>query len=121
METLSLVISLLFVVLFGYFLVRMVWSIGVNLVHGRRLRRKLRQQLMGMPLEQALERAGADPDLYLHERQLHEIDREMRNCAGCSTTRECQTALDTGVPAEKFEFCPNYDALFKPQAKAEAQ
>ena len=113
METLSLIISLLFVVLFGYLLVRMVWSIGTNLIHGRRLRRQLRAQLMGMPLEQALARAGANPDLYLHERQLHEIDREMRNCAGCSATQECHTALETAVPIEKFDFCPNYAALFK--------
>ena len=121
METLSLVISLLFVVLFGYFLLRMVWSIGANLIHGRQLRRRLRGQLMGMPLERALEHAGADPDMYLHERQMHQIDREIRNCAGCTATQECQSALDVGTPIEKFEFCPNYEALFKPQVKAEAQ
>jgi hypothetical protein len=113
METLSLAISLLFVVVFGYFLLRMVWSIGTNLAHGRRLRRQLRGQLMGMPLERVLEHAGADPDLYLHERQMHEINRELRNCANCTALQECQVALDANVPIEKFEFCPNYEALFK--------
>lgn len=121
METLSLVISLLFVVLFGYFLLRMVWSIGSNLVHGRKLRRQLRGQLMGMPLERVLEHAGADPDLYLHARQMHDIDREMRNCANCTATQECQGALDANASIETFGFCPNYEALFKPKLKAEAQ
>lgn len=121
MEILSLIISLLFAVLFGYFLVRMMWCIGDNLIRGRRLRRQLRGQLMGMPLERALEHAGADPDLYLHERQMHQIDREIRNCANCTATQECQGALDANLPIEKFGFCPNYEALFKPLVKAEAQ
>lgn len=117
MEILSLIISLLFVALFGYFLARMVWSIGRNLTQGLLVRRQLRRRLMGMPLEQALERSGSDPVLYLHNRQIHDVEREMRNCEGCRATQECQTALASDVPTEKFEFCPNYDALFKPSSK----
>jgi hypothetical protein len=117
MEILSLIISLLFVLLFGYFLAKMAWSIGRNLVQGLLMRRQLRKRLIGMPLEQALERSGADPDLYLHGRQIHEVEREMRNCEGCRATSECQTALQSDVPTEKFEFCPNYDALFRPKAE----
>lgn len=113
MENLSLLVSFSFVILFGYFLTRMVWSIGNNLVQGRELRRRVRERLMTMPLARALERAGTDPDLYLHERQLQEIDRQMRNCGGCSATPECQRALDAAAPIETFEFCPNHEALFK--------
>ena len=117
MEIISLIISLLFVVLFGYFLARMVWSIGRNLMQGLLMRRQLRKRLMGMPLEQALERAGSDPVLYLHDRQIHEIEREMRNCEDCSASHECHAALAADVPTEKFEFCPNYDALFRPKSR----
>ena len=112
-DTISLIVSLAFVALFSYFLARMVWSIGRNLVTGRLFRRRLRERLAGMPLEQALERAGTDPDDYLHARQIHTIEKEMKNCAGCQVTSECNEALDSGTPTEKFEFCPNYKALFK--------
>ena len=118
MENLSLVISFSFVILFGYFLTRMAWSIGTNLVNGRQLRRGLRNRLAELPLEHALERAGTDPDIYLHTRQLHEIDREMRNCGDCAAVQQCQSALDTAVPIEKFVFCPNYELLFKASDRA---
>ncbi|MFN2308599.1 MAG: hypothetical protein ABR553_02530 [Gammaproteobacteria bacterium] len=113
----SLIISLLFVVLFGYFLIRMSWSIGHNLVQGMRLRRQLHQRLQALPLETALGRAGADPRLYLHGRPIHEIEREMHNCETCQAARQCQAALAAGVPTEQFTFCPNYVALFKPKAE----
>jgi hypothetical protein len=116
MEIISLIISLLFVVLFGYFLARMVWSIGRNLWQGLLLRRQLRERLAGIPLERALDRSGRDAAAYLHTRQIHEIEREMRNCESCSASHDCHTALAADVPTEKFDFCPNYDALFKPKA-----
>ena len=112
-NTISLIVTWAFVALFAYFLARMAWSIGRNLIHGRIFRRKLRERLAGMPLEQALERSGTDPDTYLHERQIHAISREMNNCAGCQVTSECKEAMDDGTPTEKFEFCPNYKELFK--------
>lgn len=115
MEKISLVIIAAFVLLIAYFGGRMVWVIGRNLVQGMLLRRRLRQRLAGMPLERALERSGAEPDLYLHERQLHEIERELRHCEGCKVTTECGAAMDNDTPTEKFDFCPNYDALFKPK------
>ena len=114
METISFVVILAFAGLLGWFVLRLVWSIGRNLTRGLVLRRQLGQRLGRMPLKQALERAGADPTLYLHERQLHDIEREMRRCEGCVATEECKSGLDAGLPAEKFDFCPNYDALFKP-------
>lgn len=118
MENVSLVISFAFVILFGYFLARMSWSIGANLVQGRQLRRGLRNRLMALPLEQALERAGVDPDLYLHERPLHEVDRHLRNCGSCGAARECQSALATATPIDEFMFCPNYATLLRSSDKA---
>ncbi|MBI5462331.1 MAG: hypothetical protein HY941_09120 [Gammaproteobacteria bacterium] len=113
MNTVSLIVALAFAALFTYFLARMVWSIGRNLVHGRMFRRKLRERLAGIPLEQALVRSGTDPDDYLHARQIHNIAQEMRNCTDCQVTSECKEALNEGTPAEEFVFCPNYKALFK--------
>ncbi len=114
-DKISFAVVVLFTLLLAYFSIRMVWVIGRNLVQGRLLRRRLRQRLAGMPLEQALERSGADPTVYLHDRQLHEIEREMRNCEGCKVTAECSGAMGKDTPTEKFDFCPNYDALFKPK------
>lgn len=115
MEKISLVVIALFALLIAYFSFRVVWVIGRNLVQGMLLRRRMRQRLAGMPLEQALERSGADPTQYLHDRQLHEIESEMRNCEGCKATTECNSAMEDDTPTEKFDFCPNYDALFKPK------
>ncbi|MDV3237415.1 MAG: hypothetical protein LOY58_01010 [Gammaproteobacteria bacterium] len=115
METLSLVIALLFAVLFGYFVARMAWVIGRNLLQGLVFRRQLHRRLTGMPLGQVLAHAGSDAVLYLHDRQVHDIERELRNCEACRATRECRNALQEGLPADRFEFCPNYAALFKAQ------
>lgn len=115
MDKLSLVIISLFGLLIAYFSFRLVWVIGRNLVQGMLLRRRMRQRLAEMPLGQALERSGADPTLYLHDRQLHEVEREMRNCEGCKATTECNSAMEADTPTEKFDFCPNYNALFKPK------
>jgi hypothetical protein len=112
-NTISLIVSLAFVALFTYFMARMVWSIGRNLIHGRLFRRRLRERLAGMPLERALERSGTDADEYLHARQIHTIAKEMNNCASCQVTSTCKEALDDGTPTEKFDFCPNHQALFK--------
>jgi hypothetical protein len=117
MEKVSLLVMLVFAGMLAWFGARLIWSIGRNLASGLLLRRRLGQRLAGMPLAQALERSGADPTLYLHDRQLHDIERDMRRCEGCQATEECSTALDAGLPTEKFEFCPNYDALFKPGSK----
>ena len=101
-------------VLVGYFALRMLWCIGQNLYTGLILRRKLRERLSGMPLEQALVRSGSDPTLYLHDKQLHEIEQQMRSCENCKVTETCDTALKTDTPTERFNFCPNYVDLFKP-------
>ena len=115
MDKLSLVIISLFGLLIAYFSFKLVWVIGGNLVQGMLLRRRMRQRLAEMPLGQALERSGADPTLYLHDRQLHEVEREMRDCEGCKSTTECSSAMENDTPTEKFDFCPNYDTLFKPK------
>lgn len=115
MDKISLVIIAVFALLITYFSLRLIWVIGRNLMEGMLLRRRMRQRLAEMPLGQALERSGADPTLYLHERQLHEVEREMRNCEGCKATAECGSAMENGTPTEKFDFCPNYEALFKPK------
>ena len=120
MSTISLVVTLLFGALFAYFIARMVWVIGRNLVQGMLVRRQLRQRLATMPLEQALERSGADPTTYLHDRQIHDIEVQMRNCESCQALDKCSDALATDKPAEQFDFCPNYDALFKPKDKDKA-
>ena len=117
METISLIVAWLFIVLLGYFTLRMIWTIGQNLYAGFVVRRKLRERLSGMRLEQALERAGADPTLYLHEKPMHEIEQQMRNCAHCQVTETCDSALKTDVPTERFDFCPNYVDLFKPNTR----
>lgn len=115
METLSLVIALLFAVLFGYFVARMAWAIGRNLLHGRGFRRQLHERLTGIPLSRVLAHAGSDAVLYLHDRPMHDIERELRNCEACRVTSRCRHALQEGLPAERFEFCPNYAALFEPK------
>lgn len=120
METISFLVILAFAGLLAWFLVRLVWSIGRNLSNGLLLRRRLAQRLAAMPLAQALQRAGKDAALYLHGRQLHDIEREMRRCEGCRATEECKTGLDAGLSIEKFEFCPNYDALFGPDRAGES-
>jgi len=115
MKTLSLVVALSFAALFGYFVARMAWAIGRNLLHGLTFRRQLHERLNGMPLSRVLARAGSDAVLYLHDRHVHDIERELRNCESCRATSQCRHALQDGTPAERFEFCPNYAALFKPQ------
>lgn len=117
METISLIVAWFFIVLIGYFALRMVWCIGQNLYEGLVLRRKLRERLSGMRLEQALERAGSDPTLYLHDKQMHEIEQQMRNCENCQVTETCDGALKANTPAERFNFCPNYVDLFKPNSR----
>ncbi len=121
MSNISLIVTLLFGALFAYFIARMVWAIGRNLVQGMLMRRQLRQRLAGMPLGQALERSGADPASYLHDRQIHDIEVQLRNCEGCQELDQCGDALATDKPTEQFKFCPNYDALFKPKDKDKAE
>lgn len=113
MNALSWVISAAFIVLFGYFVVRIGSAIGGNLARGFFLRRQFQERLAALPLQRALEYAGMDTTLYLHDKPMHEIENELRNCEGCQVTAACDAALLTARPLESFDFCPNYERLFK--------
>jgi len=92
----------------------LIRGIAANLSQGQQVRRDLGERLGRLPLVRVLRLRGADPTGYLHQRPVHEIERQLRVCAGCSAVHRCERALRQGAAADEFRFCPNYRALTSP-------
>ena len=112
MNLFSSAIAGFFAILAVIFLVLLVVAIARNLEMGRRYRRRIAGQLSKLRLFRMLGIHDIDPETYLHAQSVLDIRSQMKHCAECASTRQCDTLLEEGV-GDPSGFCENDAALRK--------
>ena len=107
MDLFSLIVVAVLGAAAAYLAVRLAWAIARNLIIGLQVRRRLRARLESLRLSRLLRQRGVEPNAYLHEHRIQEIEDRIRSCESCSETARCDAALEKKAPPEAFDFCPN--------------
>lgn len=99
------------------FAVSLAWAILHNLREGQSFRLQLARRLEQLRLPRLMRMLGLDPERYLHQERIVNVERHMRACAGCPETRRCDQALEQNQPDAVADYCANYPDLRKLREK----
>lgn len=112
MNILSILVVTALAVVAVYLAVRMSTAIVGNFHDGRAFRRALTERATRLRLVPMLARRGIDPQSYLHQDSIVNIERQLRACENCEATTACDTAVANGSEGQDFGFCAN-DSTFE--------
>jgi hypothetical protein len=87
-------------------------AIIFNLKSGEKYRQSLVNKLDQLRLAKMLGALGIDVNAYLHQERIVDIQKQMKHCADCENTNQCDEKLSTNkIAADDIEFCNNEKAL----------
>lgn len=89
----------------------LAWAILHNLREGQGFRAQLARRLEQLRLQRLMRMLGLDPDRYLHQERIVDVERHMRACAQCPETARCDQALAEHQPEAVATYCANYPEL----------
>ncbi|MCG6938835.1 MAG: DUF6455 family protein [Gammaproteobacteria bacterium] len=102
-------ILLLFITVF---LLRLAYTIFMNLKNGRKFYDSLDQEFKKLRLNSMLGALGIDKTAYLYQTRVKDIQRHMNNCSACENTDECDEKLSSAdLDVTRIEFCNNESEL----------
>lgn len=98
--------------------IALFYAISVNIRRGEAVRKALSERLAQLRLYRVLGLLGIDPKAFIHTQQLRDVERQMRTCANCKATEQCDSTLEKGTSGE-LGFCENREELsaLRPQAR----
>ncbi len=85
------------------------YAISVNIRQGEAVRRALVERLTQLRLHRILGLFNIDLGTFIHSQPLTDVERQMRTCAACKATDECDSALEKGT--SDLGFCGNREDL----------
>lgn len=88
-------------------------SIRKNYLIGQSFRKLLQEQVESLRFGEMLKKYNRDPQVLLHESQIPDIQKQIKNCHECLKTAACDVILnDKYINEQNLAFCPN-NASFK--------
>jgi hypothetical protein len=112
MNILSILVVTALTLVAAYLAVRMTVAILGNFHDGRQFRRALIERAQRLRMMRMLERRGIDAQAYLHQDSVVNIEKQLRACEMCETTRTCDTTIASRKGESDFGFCAN-DSSFE--------
>jgi Family of unknown function (DUF6455) len=107
MNFLSLAVIAALGALAVYLAARMTFAIFGNFHTGRQFRRALVERAQRLRLMRMLQRRGIDPQEYLHHDSIINIEKQLRACEACDTTKACDSAIASRSGDVELSFCAN--------------
>ena len=112
MDIFSSLVGLALLTLLAFFILRLFYVIGCNLIRGRRFHQNLAAEFERLRLSRMLAALGISKARYIHQTPVVEIRQHMQNCEQCENTQECDSRLAKGeVDADHIGFCNNEETL----------
>ena len=100
------------VAMVSWFMLRLTYTIGINLVNGRKFHHALDQEFSKLRLNKMLSALGISKTDYIYQSSVKDIQRQMKSCSDCNNTDECDEKLTTpDIDVTKIEFCNNEEEL----------
>jgi hypothetical protein len=128
MDIITVIVGGALILYLAYFLVRLAYTIGRNLVNGKRFYQNLESRLEDLRLGRMLSLLGINKKQYVYQNPVNDITKHMNQCASCANTAVCDEKLaaassSTGsIELDGISFCSNKSELsgLKEQAEKEA-
>lgn len=96
------------VLLLTVFILRLSYTILINLVNGRKFHHALEQEFSKLRLSNMLTALGISKTDYIYQSSVRDIKQQMKSCSDCSNTEECDEKLAAAdIDIEDIEFCNN--------------
>ena len=96
------------VLLLTGFLLRLSYTIMMNLINGRKFHHSLEQQINKLRLSSMLTALGINKTEYIYQTNANDIKKQMRSCSACTNTDECDDKLSKpNIELTEIEFCNN--------------
>ena len=123
MDTMTIIVGGALVAMVSWFMLRLTYTIAINLLNGRKFHHSLEQEFSKLRLNKMLAALGINRTEYIYQTSVRDIQQQMKNCSDCNNTDECDEKLDgSGLEVTEIEFCNNEADLIdikKQQGKAE--
>lgn len=112
MNIISLLVAGLLGLLAVVFAVLLFVAIIFNLRIGIRYRKSLAREFERLRLSRMLDALGLDVTAYLYEERITDIHNQMKRCATCGNTEQCDDQLANGqVDGDTIGYCNNEKSL----------
>ena len=114
MDIMTMIVGGALLLLLTGFMLRLSYTILINLVNGRKFHHELEKEFNRLRLSNMLTALGISKTDYLYQNSVADINQQMKNCSDCSNTVECDEKLATpDLNVEEIEFCNNEADLIK--------
>jgi disulfide bond formation protein DsbB len=108
MDMITVIVGGALVLLISGFILRLCYSIFINLVNGRKFHHSLDQEFNKLRLSNMLSSLGINKTAYIYQTSVNTIHQHMKNCSDCTNTGECDEKLSTAdADITEIEFCNN--------------
>lgn len=100
------------VLLVSGFVLRLCYTIMINLINGRKFHHALEQEFDRLRLGRMLNALGINKTAYIYQTNVNDIHKQMDSCSACTNTEVCDEKLATPeIDIAEIEFCKNEEAL----------
>ncbi len=108
MDTITIIVSGALALLLAVFMLRLSYTILLNLVNGRKFHHALHQEFDSLRLSDMLTALGINKTDYIYQTNVKDIHQQMKSCSDCENTDECDEKLAMpGLDISEIDFCRN--------------
>lgn len=114
MDTITTIVGGAFALLLMVFVLRLFYTILINLIDGKKFHQSLEQKLSHLRLSRMLTALGISKTDYIYRTNVKDIQQQMDLCSDCKNIEECDEKLSTaGFDVSEMKFCNNEADLKK--------
>lgn len=112
MDTMTMIVGGALALLVTGFMLRLFYTISINLINGRKFHHSLEQEFNRLRLSNMLTALGINKTEYIYQTKVKDIHQQMSQCSDCNNTDECDEKLATAdLDVSNIEFCNNEASL----------
>ena len=108
MDTITVIVGGALLVMVSWFMLRLSYTVAMNLINGRKFHHSLDQQFSKLRLNNMLTALGINKTAYIYQTSVKDIRQQMKSCSDCTNTDECDEKLSKpDIDITEIEFCNN--------------
>ena len=108
MNTMTAIVGGALILLLSVFILRLSYTILINLINGRKFHHSLKQELGKLRLSNMMASLGINKTAYIYQTSVNDIQQQMKKCSDCTKTDECDENLaKPQLDVTEIEFCNN--------------
>ncbi len=90
------------------FVLRLCYTIMINLINGQKFHHSLEQEFNKIRLGKMLTALGINKTAYIYQTNVNDIHKQMDSCTACTNADTCDEKLATPeIDITEIEFCNN--------------